>query len=128
MVEFGGAVSTLCCLLFLAAACLISAQSTPSDGTQQEQQRRLQPEPNYWVPKGFRYYERTGKLSLHPLATSPFTKTKCHSNNDTQQAQIHIPAFLIAGAPKSGTSLLEALLHHHPKVIRPRIKGTGAST
>jgi hypothetical protein len=122
MVEFGGAVSTLCCLLFLAAACLISAQSTPSDGTQQEQQRRLQPEPNYWVPKGFRYYERTGKLSLHPLATSPFTKTKCHSNNDTQQAQIHIPAFLIAGAPKSGTSLLEALLHHHPKVIRPRIK------
>jgi hypothetical protein len=33
-----------------------------------------------------------------------------------------VPAFLIAGAPKSGTSLLEALLHHHPKVIRPRIK------
>ena len=84
------------------------------------------PLPTYWTPVGFYYYERTGDLPLHPLAKSPFTKEKCHYNNGIlpipKDWTARVPAFLIAGAPKAGTTFLAQLLRKHPNVLRPNIK------
>ena len=127
-----------CCLWFFISSLFISKNHTPlwrdtvgnferhlySDGDNSSELPLALP--SYWTPVGFHYYERTGDLPLHPLATYPFTLEKCQYNNGVlpipKDWTAHVPAFLIAGAPKAGTTFLAQLLRKHPSVLRPNIK------
>ena len=97
----------------------------------QQQQQQLQHQSDAmaasdWQPKGMHYFQRTGHLDLHPFSESFFDpSTQCNREGvETTPTgwESHVPYFVIAGAPKSGTTTLASLIRKHPRIVKPQIK------